>query len=291
MKGASLLILLELFVLLLACSAENGKGVSEVDQYDEYPAQQVESEQVTSGATLISFENGKSDNYYHNELRVSVRRTGLELDTAIKYNAFILGVSIKIPFTDISLCNYSNTHILYDGNPLQGELVGDTEFVAQKFMESYTENHVLEIHFDSLNCKNVRERYTLVPSECAGRVVRPEVGFDFSEGSSSLDNFSVRVFPDFYWPDYYVYGDTINSKCFLKTALDSLKLNMFFAKHDIFEKNYPSAVATASREDIETLLRGDDIAILKCTLAYQTWIVPAMVSTESYYNRRIEFKE
>ena len=294
-KYARYLVAFGVVAMLAACSSEIDDGMSEHDKqvYEEYLQRQdslAKINNVTNGSSVLTFENGISDAYYQNRLTVKGARSGAALDTTIEYNAFISKVSIKVPFGDASKCNYSNTQFLYDGSPLLGEIVGDTEFVADRFMTSYDELHQIDIVFDSLNCQNIKEHYTLKPSECAGRVLRPEVSF--TSENYSIDSFSVKAYPDYYLPQYGAFADTVNSKCFLKTPMDSLKLDMRFEEHELFSSDYyPAAFVSAKREDIENLLQGDDMAILKCMLVYQTWRVLAKLPSESYYTRRVTFKK
>jgi hypothetical protein len=161
-------------------------------------------------------------------------------------------------------------------------------------MQAYDETHTITIQFDSLSCGNIRETHVLVPSTKPGAIPFTEVGFD-PQGFDlpyPRGHFFARVYADYYWPDYKVWADTLNSKCFLKTATNTMDLDMTFEKMAEDDYHYPSAfVAVHDSLKLENFLQGDTAATLNCALVYQSWKVPAKIDSLKYETEPVTFKK
>lgn len=215
-------------------------------------------------------------------------------------NTIYRRIHISIPFRDTSRCNYSNTKFFIDDTPLvastKDSAYYESGFVARDFLPSYDEPHSIVIQYDSLNCGNLREVHVLMPSACPGSTARPEVGFspneedynDFDMVYASGSLFA-RVFPNYYSPSSTVYPDTVNSKCFLKNPLDSIKLKMVFEEVDNDRPEYPGAFMSIDSATLVNFMQNENEAILSCALVYQTWIVPGRVSSLTYYSKKVGF--
>ena len=295
MKKLFLLILL-VSLFIAACSSEDsGTSVEKTSPKitNEMKERQLLDSIVDGRETTIRLDFTPNDG--HRIYIEGVRMTTDMVDTT-EITSYVAQALIEIPFKDSTVCNYSNTKILFDGEPLEGQVettIYGTGFVARDFMQAYDETHTITIQFDSLSCGNIRETHVLVPSTKPGAIPFTEVGFD-PQGFDlpyPRGHFFARVYADYYWPDYKVWADTLNSKCFLKTATNTMDLDMTFEKMAEDDYHYPSAfVAVHDSLKLENFLQGDTAATLNCALVYQSWKVPAKIDSLRYYTEPVTFK-
>lgn len=280
------------FIFLIACSEESSYPLtSDFSQkkIEDPPQQPLDSPIDTTPVFPIS--TIRLDYLSGYQIIEGVRKSEHVTDTT-ELTSDVVKAFIRLPFSDFSICNYSNTTFLFDGMPLQGNLEETSYgvgFVAENFINSYDKPHTLSIYYDSLLCGNIKETHVLVPSDKLGKIDNPEIKFSPQIFKSIKNNFFITVLPAFYSPSYTVWGDTINTKCFLKTPEDSLQLNLFFDKLQSDSSSYPHAVVSADSASIEKVLKGDTIAILSCALVYKTWVNSCKIVRPNYYNRKIKF--
>lgn len=294
MKRLFLLILL-VSLFFAACS---GDMDSSVEGFSQDAKKQMEERQIMdsivdgrSTAIRLDFTPNDGHRIYIQNARMSTD----EVDTT-EITSYVAQALVEIPFKDTTVCNYSNTKILFDGKPLEGGVettMYGTGFVARDFMKAYDQTHTITIQLDSLLCGNIRETHVLVPSTKPGAIPFTELGFD-PQGFDlpyPRGHFFARVHAAYYWPDYKVWADTVKSKCFLKTATNTMDLDMTFEKKAEDDYDYPSAfVAVHDSLKLENFLQGDTAATLNCAIVYQTWMVPAKIDSLKYETEPVTFK-
>lgn|GEM_PF-3465963 len=293
-KFFSFISLVSLF--FAACS---GDMDSSVEGFSQDAKKQMEERQIMDSivdgrSTAIRLDFTPNDGY---RIYIQSARMTTDMVDTTEITSYVAQALIEIPFKDSTVCNYSNTKILFDGEPLEGQVestIYGTGFVARDFMQAYDETHTITIQFDSLSCGNIRETHVLVPSTKPGAIPFTEVGFD-PQGFDlpyPRGHFFARVYADYYWPDYKVWADTLNSKCFLKTATNTMDLDMTFEKMAEDDYHYPSAfVAVHDSLKLENFLQGDTAATLNCALVYQSWKVPAKIDSLKYETEPVTFKK
>ncbi len=294
MKRLYLLIsLVSLF--FAACS---GDMDSSVEGFSQDAKKQMEERQIMDSivdgrSTAIRLDFTPNDGH-----RIYIQNARMTTDMAdtTEITSYVAQALVEIPFKDTTVCNYSNTKILFDGKPLEGGVETTpygTGFVARDFMKAYDQTHTITIQLDSLLCGNIRETHVLVPSTKPGAIAYTELGFD-PQGFDlpyPRGHFFAKVHAAYYWPDYRVWADTANSKCFLKTATNTMDLDMTFEKMAEDDYHYPSAfVAVHDSLKLENFLQGDTAAILNCAIVYQTWMVPAKIDSLKYETEPVTFK-
>lgn len=296
MKRLFLLILL-VSLYFAACSDDfSGSPDEEISRNAQ---KQMEERQIMdsivdgrSTAIRLDFTPNDGHRIYIQNARMSTD----EVDTT-EITSYVAQALVEIPFKDTTVCNYSNTKILFDGKPLEGGVettMYGTGFVARDFMKAYDQTHTITIQLDSLLCGNIREAHVLVPSTKPGAIPFTELGFD-PQGFDlpyPRGHFFARVHAAYYWPDYKVWADTLNSRCFLKTATNTMDLDMTFEKMAEDDYHYPSAfVAVHDSLKLENFLQKDTVATLSCALVYQTWMVPAKIDSLKYDTETVTFKK
>lgn len=291
-------LLISLVSLFFAACSDDISG-SPDEEISRNVQKQMEERQIMDSivdgrSTAIRLDFTPNDGH-----RIYIQNARMTTDMAdtTEITSYVAQALVEIPFKDTTVCNYSNTKILFDGKPLKGGVETTpygTGFVARDFMQAYDETHTITIQLDSLLCGNIRETHVLVPSTKPGAIPFTEVGFDphgfdlpYPRG-----HFFARVHAAYYWPDYKVWADTLNSRCFLKTATNSMDLDMVFEKKPADDYDYPSAfVAVHDSLKLENFLQGDTAATLNCALVYQTWKVPAKIDSLRYYTEPVTFKK
>ncbi len=248
---------------------------------------------VDGRSTAIRLDFTPNDGY---RIYIQSARMTTDMADTTEITSYVAQALVEIPFKDTTVCNYSNTKILFDGKPLEGGVETTpygTGFVARDFMEAYDQTHTITIQLDSLLCGNIRETHVLVPSTKPGAIAYTELGFD-PQGFDlpyPRGHFFAKVHAAYYWPDYKVWADTVNSKCFLKTATNTMDLHMTFEKKAEDDYHYPSAfVAVHDSLKLENFLQGDTAATLNCALTYQSWMVPAKIDSLKYETEPVTFK-
>ena len=294
MKRLYLLIsLVSLF--FAACS---GDMDSSVEGFSQDAKKQMEERQIMDSivdgrSTAIRLDFTPNDGH-----RIYIQNARMTTDMAdtTEITSYVAQALVEIPFKDTTVCNYSNTKILFDGKPLEGGVETTpygTGFVARDFMKAYDQTHTITIQLDSMLCGNIRETHVLVPSTKPGAIAYTELGFD-PQGFDlpyPRGHFFAKVHAAYYWPDYKVWADTVNSKCFLKTATNTMDLHMTFEKKADDDYDYPSAfVAVHDSLKLENFLQGDTAATLNCAIVYQTWMVPAKIDSLKYETEPVTFK-
>ncbi len=294
MKKFFLLILL-VSLFFAACS---GDMDSSVEGFSQDAKKQMEERQIMDSivdgrSTAIRLDFTPNDGH-----RIYIQNARMSTDMAdtTEITSYVAQALVEIPFKDTTVCNYSNTKILFDGKPLEGGVETTpygTGFVARDFMKAYDQTHTITIQLDSLLCGNIRETHVLVPSTKPGAIAYTELGFD-PQGFDlpyPRGHFFAKVHAAYYWPDYKVWADTANSKCFLKTATNTMDLHMTFEKKAEDDYDYPSAfVAVHDSLKLENFLQGDTAATLNCAIVYQTWMVPAKIDSLKYETEPVTFK-
>ena len=222
-------------------------------------------------------------------------RKNRTLDTTINIESTLAKISIDMAFISEE-CNYSDTKILFNGTPLQGDFNELGTFKANITNDSYDKTSQLEILFDSSSCGNIRETYTFIHTKKTGGYAAPEVEFtnyvhDLADAIFRKYNFYMYVYPDFYLSTSEAIADTVNSKCYLKTVEDSLELNLEFERQDPSSSKYPAAWATIDTTTLANFMAGDTTAILKCALIYQKDNIPPEVTNPKYYYKTITFQD
>lgn len=222
-------------------------------------------------------------------------RKSRTLDTTINIESSLAKIAIDL-FFESEECNYSNTKILFNGNPVQGDFDEFGSFIANITSDSLDKTSQLEILYDSLSCGNIRETYKFVHTKKTGGYAAPEVEFtnyvhDLAVAYFRKYNFYMYVYPDFYRSTSIAKADTVNSKCYLKTVEDSLELNLEFERQDPSSTKYPAAWATIDTTTLANFMAGDTTAILKCALIYQNDNIPPEVSNPKYYYKTIIFQD
>ena len=278
-----------------ACS---GDMDSSVEGFSQDAKKQMEERQIMDSivdgrSTAIRLDFTPNDGH-----RIYIQNARMTTDMAdtTEITSYVAQALVEIPFKDTTVCNYSNTKILFDGKPLEGGVETTpygTGFVARDFMKAYDQTHTITIQLDSLLCGNIRETHVLVPSTKPGAIAYTELGFD-PQGFDlpyPRGHFFAKVHAAYYWPDYKVWADTVNSKCFLKTATNTMDLHMTFEKKADDDYDYPSAfVAVHDSLKLENFLQGDTAATLNCAIVYQTWMVPAKIDSLKYETEPVTFK-
>jgi hypothetical protein len=292
-KFFSFILLVSLF--FAACS---GDMDSSVEGFSQDAKKQMEERQIMDSivdgrSTAIRLDFTPNDGH-----RIYIQNARMTTDMAdtTEITSYVAQALVEIPFKDTTVCNYSNTKILFDGKPLEGGVETTpygTGFVARDFMKAYDQTHTITIQLDSLLCGNIRETHVLVPSTKPGAIAYTELGFD-PQGFDlpyPRGHFFAKVHAAYYWPDYKVWADTANSKCFLKTATNTMDLHMTFEKKAEDDYDYPSAfVAVHDSLKLENFLQGDTAATLNCAIVYQTWMVPAKIDSLKYETEPVTFK-
>ena len=292
------LFLLFLPVSLFFAACFNDGSDSSVDGHSieadkKMVERQVMDSIVDGRSTAIRLDFTPNDGH---RIYIQSARMSTDMTDTTEITSYVAQALFEIPFKDTTICNYSNTKILFDGKPLEGGVETTpygTGFVARDFMQAYDQTHTITILFDSLLCGNMRETHVLVPSTKPGAVPRTEVGFDPNgrERSYPRGHFFAKVYAAFYYPDYKVWADTLNSKCLLKTATNTMDLHMTFEKKAEDDYDYPSAfVAVHDSLKLENFLQGDTAATLNCAIVYQTWMVPAKIDSLKYETEPVTFK-
>ena len=244
-------------------------------------------------ATIIRFDHSRGGNGMYISDGFRQHRV---IDTTIKINSFIKDMTVKIRYSDPSVCNYDNTKILLDGKEIKGEQDPDPYggLIFKDIFEKQDETHRIEILSDSAKCGNLKESYTLVPSKNPGQAHFTEVCYSPEDGYYIKGHFYSMVIPCYYGGFYSTYADSLQSKCILKTESESMELKIDFEKdYDImnaryYQKGYVSLDSTT----LVNFLKEDTSATLSCALIFQDWFVPAQVNREfKYYERTLKFKE
>ena len=288
------------FILLVSLffAACSGDMDSSVEGFSQDAKKQMEERQIMDSivdgrSTAIRLDFTPNDGH-----RIYIQNARMTTDMAdtTEITSYVAQALVEIPFKDTTVCNYSNTKILFDGKPLEGGVETTpygTGFVARDFMKAYDQTHTITIQLDSLLCGNIRETHVLVPSTKPGAIAYTELGFD-PQGFDlpyPRGHFFAKVHAAYYWPDYKVWADTVNSKCFLKTATNTMDLHMTFEKKAEDDYHYPSAfVAVHDSLKLENFLQGDTAATLNCAIVYQTWMVPAKIDSLKYETEPVTFK-
>ena len=207
-------------------------------------------------------------------------RSSTDVIDTFFFNSQVPEFRIKVHFVDTNVCNYTNTQIMLNGEIIQGH----------KYPYDST-----QIQYDSLLCGNIRETHVFIPSTVPNSPIHTEVGFEprgnydhyFAKG-----HFFSRVYPAYYMQQYKVWADTLNSKCFLKTPVDSIQLKMVFEEKAQTDYEYPSAmIAINDSAKLVEFLQGESVAILSCALVYQSGTIPVQVDHVNYYSEKIYFRE
>lgn len=296
LKAIFLLILL-VSLFFAACSDDfSGSPDEEIsrDVKKQMEERQIMDSIVDGRSTAIRLDFTPNDGH-----RIYIQNARMTTDMAdtTEITSYVAQALVEIPFKDTTVCNYSNTKILFDGKPLEGGVETTpygTGFVARDFMQAYDETHTITIQLDSLLCGNIRETHVLVPSTKPGAIAYTELGFD-PQGFDlpyPRGHFFAKVHAAYYWPNYKVWVDTANSKCFLKTATNTMDLDMTFEKLAEDDYHYPSAfVAVHDSLKLENFLQGDTAATLNCALTYQSWMVPAKIDSLKYETEPVTFKK
>ena len=288
------------FILLVSLffAACSGDMDSSVEGFSQDAKKQMEERQIMDSivdgrSTAIRLDFTPNDGH-----RIYIQNARMSTDMAdtTEITSYVAQALVEIPFRDTTVCNYSNTKILFDGKPLEGGVETTpygTGFVARDFMKAYDQTHTITIQLDSLLCGNIRETHVLVPSTKPGAIAYTELGFD-PQGFDlpyPRGHFFAKVHAAYYWPDYKVWADTANSKCFLKTATNTMDLHMTFEKKAEDDYDYPGAfVAVHDSLKLENFLQGDTAATLNCAIVYQTWMVPAKIDSLKYETEPVTFK-
>ena len=291
------LLFLPVSLFFAACfndGSDSSVDVHSIEADKKMVERQVMDSIVDGRSTAIRLDFTPNDGH---RIYIQSARMSTDMTDTTEITSYVAQALFEIPFKDTTVCNYSNTKILFDGKPLEGGVETTpygTGFVARDFMQAYDQTHTITILFDSLLCGNMRETHVLVPSTKPGAVPRTEVGFDPDgrERSYPRGHFFAKVYAAFYYPDYKVWADTLNSKCFLKTATNTMDLDMTFEKKAKDDYDYPSAfVAVHDSLKLENFLQKDTAATLSCALVYQTWMVPAKMDSLKYYSETVTFKK
>lgn len=271
---------------------------SSVEGFSQDAKKQMEERQIMDSivdgrSTAIRLDFTPNDGH---RIYIQSARMTTDMADTTEITSYVAQALVEIPFKDTTVCNYSNTKILFDGKPLEGGVETTpygTGFVARDFMKAYDQTHTITIQLDSLLCGNIRETHVLVPSTKPGAIAYTELGFD-PQGFDlpyPRGHFFAKVHAAYYWPDYKVWADTANSKCFLKTATNTMDLDMTFEKMAEDDYHYPSAfVAVHDSLKLENFLQGDTAATLNCAIVYQTWMVPAKIDSLKYETEPVTFK-
>ena len=279
-----------------ACSDDfSGSPDEEIsrDVKKQMEERQIMDSIVDGRSTAIRLDFTPNDGH---RIYIQSARMTTDMADTTEITSYVAQALVEIPFKDTTVCNYSNTKILFDGKPLEGGVETTpygTGFVARDFMKAYDQTHTITIQLDSLLCGNIRETHVLVPSTKPGAIAYTELGFD-PQGFDlpyPRGHFFAKVHAAYYWPDYKVWADTVNSKCFLKTATNTMDLHMTFEKKAEDDYDYPSAfVAVHDSLKLENFLQGDTAATLNCAIVYQTWMVPAKIDSLKYETEPVTFK-
>ena len=279
-----------------ACSDDfSGSPDEEIsrDVKKQMEERQIMDSIVDGRSTAIRLDFTPNDGH---RIYIQSARMTTDMADTTEITSYVAQALVEIPFKDTTVCNYSNTKILFDGKPLEGGVETTpygTGFVARDFMKAYDQTHTITIQLDSLLCGNIRETHVLVPSTKPGAIAYTELGFDPQgfELPYPRGHFFAKVHAAYYWPDYKVWADTANSKCFLKTATNTMDLDMTFEKKAEDDYDYPSAfVAVHDSLKLENFLQGDTAATLNCAIVYQTWMVPAKIDSLKYETEPVTFK-
>ena len=288
------LLILPVSLFFAACyNDDSASSVDEIAQRQMVERQIIDSI-VDGRSTAIRLDFTLSEGY---RIYIQSARMSTDMVDTTEITSYVAQALVEIPFKDTTVCNYSNTKILFDGKPLEGGVETTpygTGFVARDFMQAYDQTHTITIQLDSLQCGNIRETHVLVPSTKPGAVPHTEVGFDPDgrELSYPRGHFFAKVYAAYYMPNYKVWADTLNSKCFLKTATNTMDLDMTFEKKAKDDYDYPSAfVAVHDSLKLENFLQKDTAATLSCALIYQSWMVPAKLDSVKYYSETVTFKK
>ena len=245
-----------------------------------------------SGTTIrLNHSNGGDGTYISEGFRQS-----RVIDTTIEINKFIEEMVINIRFNDPSVCNYSNTKFLLNGKEIKGEKSTESNgsLVFKDIFKKQNETYRIEILTDSAKCGNLKETYTLVPSEKPGDAHFTEVCYNPDDAYYIKGHFYARVIPCYYGGFYSTYADSVQSKCFLKTESDTMELKIEFEKdYDIMNaRYYQEGSVSLDSVTLVNFLKDDTSATLSCALVFQDWVVPAQVTRElKYYNKNFFFKE
>ena len=286
-----------LFILsIMACTDDSGTSSTNVET-EEQRAERLFFDSIsTNQASTIClyYTHGGQE-----KKCIEGPRTSKDLVDSTKLTSNVVRIMVKVPFADTSACNYSNTKIMLNGETLHG-LKGDytssnTDMAFNDITLPQSKVNTLTIQYDSISCGNIRETYVLIPAPSLNKVIATEVGFDPDARYSvyyAKGRFFARVYPAYYMAEYRVTPDTLNSKCFLKTPLDSIELKMEFEETPEFLYRYPGAmVAISDSIKLAELLQGESKAVLSCALIFLTGASQGPLNHVDYYSETITFKD
>ena len=299
MKNVKWLALISLLLSTFVACSESGMTVEEKAAEKQRKEEQAEYHLLDSivgdMATVIRFNHSRGGDGMYISDGFRMNRV---IDTTIEINKFIKDMIVTIRFSDPSVCNYGNTKFLLNGKEIKGEEDPDPYqgLIFKDIFENQDETHRIEILLDSAQCGNLKESYTLVPSENPGDAHFTEVCYNSDDPYSTFikGQFYARVLPCYYGGFYSTYADSLQSKCFLKTGSDSMELKIDFEKdYDIMNaRYYQHGDVALDSATLVNFLKNDTSATLSCALIFQDWLVPAQVKREfKYYDKTFYFKE